>query len=260
MTNEKVVVIIPTYNEALVIADTIHQVFAATQDMPGFTLEILIFDSASTDDTQAIVGDLITQYAGKLHLQVEPKKTGLGSAYAQSMKYALLTLQADVVVEFDADLSHQPQYLPPMLALLKTCAVVIGSRYLAGGSIPANWGLKRKCLSILGNQVARMALTRRYYDFTSGFRATRRETLLTVLPDNFYSNHYAYKLHLLWILHKSKARILEYPIQFVDREKGVSKLPANSIKDALRVIAKLRYVQAMRFVRNRILQPSRDRS
>ncbi len=251
-SKEKVVVIIPTYNEALVITETIHQVFAATQDLPGFSLEILIFDSASTDDTQSIVQGLMPQYAGKLHLQVEPYKTGLGSAYAQAMKHALEAFKADVVVEFDADLSHQPQYLAPMLALLKTCDVVIGSRYLAGGSIPANWGLQRKCLSVLGNQVARMALTRRYYDFTSGFRATRRAALLSTLPDRFYSDHYAYKLHLLWMLHKSKAHILEFPIQFIDREKGVSKLPANSIKDALRVIAKLRYVEAKRFLRDRI--------
>lgn len=241
---EKVVVMIPTYNEALVIEDTIHQVFSATQTMSDFTVEILIFDSASTDSTQAIVSDLMPRYSGKLHMQVEPAKTGLGSAYMQAMNYALSVLKADVLVEFDADLSHQPQYLAPMLALLKTCDVVIGSRYLTGGSIPANWGIQRKFLSVLGNQVARLVLTRRYYDFTSGFRATRRDALTGVLPEQFYSNHYAYKLHLLWLLHKSEAHILEYPIDFVDREKGMSKLPANSIKDALRVIAKLRYQEA----------------
>lgn len=253
-SKEKVVVVIPTYNEALVITDTIHQVFAATRDLPDFTLEILVFDSASTDDTQKIVGDLIPTYANKLHLQAEPRKTGLGSAYAQAMQYAISQLNADVVVEFDADLSHQPQYLAPMLALLKTCDVVIGSRYLAGGSIPANWGFQRKLLSVLGNQVARMTLTRRYYDFTSGFRATRRAALTAVLPDRFYSDHYAYKLHLLWLLHTNQAKILEFPIQFIDREKGVSKLPANSIKDALRVIAKLRYMTAKQFLHAHILR------
>ena len=166
------------------------------------------------------------------------------------MNYALLHLNADVVVEFDADLSHQPQYLAPMLALLKTCDVVMGSRYLAGGSIPADWGLQRKFLSVMGNQVARLTLTRRYHDLTSGFRATRREILCAALPSQFYSNHYAYKLHLLWLLHQNNARILEFPIHFVDREQGESKLPANSIKDALRVIAKLRYVTAKQFFKN----------
>lgn len=247
---EKVVVIIPTYNEALVISETVRQVFAATAKLVDFSVDILIFDSASTDTTQTIIQELIPQYANKLHLQVEPHKTGLGSAYAQAMNYALVHLNADVVVEFDADLSHQPQYLAPMLALLKTCDVVMGSRYLAGGSIPKNWGLQRKCLSILGNQVARLTLTRRYHDLTSGFRATRREILGSTLPTQFYSNHYAYKLHLLWLLHQNKARILEFPIHFVDREQGESKLPANSIKDALRVIAKLRYMDARRYFKN----------
>ena len=250
---EKVVVVIPTYNEALIIAETVRQVFAATADLVDFSVEILIFDSASQDQTQEIIQALIPQYAGKLHLQMEPKKTGLGSAYAQAMKYALLELSADVVVEFDADLSHQPQYLAPMFALLKTCDVVIGSRYVAGGSIPANWGIQRKFLSVLGNHVARMTLTRRYHDLTSGFRATRRDILSTTLPLQFYSNHYAYKLHLLWLLHQSKAHIREFPIHFVDREQGESKLPANSIKDALRVIAKLRYVAAKQSLKKRFL-------
>ena len=239
--NQKVVVMIPTYNEELVIEETIRQVFEETTQLPGFSLEILIFDSASTDATQAVVKKLIAQYSDKLHLQVEPNKTGLGSAYIQAMNYALLQLNADIVVEFDADLSHQPRYLAPMLAELKTCDVVIGSRYIKGGAIPGNWALQRKLLSVLGNQIARYTLTRCYHDLTSGFRATRREVLCKILPNKFYSNHYAYKLHLIWLLHQHKAHILEFPIHFVDREQGQSKLPANSIKDALRVIAKLRY-------------------
>lgn len=255
-TKEKVVVMIPTYNEALIIAETISQVFAMTQSLEDFSVEILIFDSASTDATQSIVQSLIPQYAGKLHLQIEPQKTGLGSAYLQAMKHALLEIKADIVIEFDADLSHQPIYLAPMLNLLKNCDVVMGSRYLKGGSIPANWGFQRKFLSILGNQVARYTMSRNYHDLTSGFRATRSIILRDVLPGQFYSNHYAYKLHLLWLLHRNKARILELPIQFVDRERGESKLPANSIKDALRVIAKLRYADMKYFLKNRVFKVS----
>jgi dolichol-phosphate mannosyltransferase len=249
-TKEKAVVIIPTYNEELVITETVRQVFAATEDLVDFSVEILIFDSASKDQTPTIIEALIPQYAGKLHLQKEPNKTGLGSAYMQAMHYALDELKADIVVEFDADLSHQPQYLAPMLELLKTSDVVMGSRYLVGGSIPANWGLQRKLLSVMGNHVARLTLTRRYHDLTSGFRATRRDILIQALPSQFYSNHYAYKLHLLWLLHKHQARIVEFPIHFIDREKGESKLPANSIKDALRVIAKLRYTEAKQLFKN----------
>jgi len=234
-----VVIVIPTYNEELIIKKTIHEVFniLATSD---FTPHVLVFDSCSTDSTQAIVRDLKETY-NTLNLQTEPKKTGLGSAYLQAMNYALNHLNADVVIEFDADLSHQPCYLPEMIKKLQTHDVVVGSRYVRGGSIPNNWGWHRKFLSVLGNLVARCVLTSKYKDFTSGFRATRRSKLKEVLPKQFISNHYAYKLELLWRLHQAKAKIVEYPIEFIDRQKGQSKLPANSIIDSLRVLGTLRY-------------------
>ena len=157
------------------------------------------------------------------------------------MRYALNNLGADIVVEFDADLSHQPCYLLPMIETMHDHDVVVGSRYVKGGSIPKNWGWHRKFLSKLGNVVARMVLTPKYKDFTSGFRATHYLALNKALPEQFISNHYAYKLELLWSLHKTKAKIIEYPIAFVDRVQGESKLPANSIFDSLRVLARLRF-------------------
>ena len=238
---EKVIIMIPTHNEALVIEDTIQQVLAHTRELDNFKVEVLIFDSASTDETRAIVQELMLEYPEHLHLQVEAQKTGLGSAYLQAMTFALQQLHADVVVEFDADLSHQPKYIPPILDRLKTCDVVVGSRYVLGGSIPSNWRLHRKLMSVLGNHTARLLLTRRYQDFTSGFRATRRCILEKILPDTFLSNHFAYKLHFMWLLHQKQAHILEFPIVFMDREKGTSKLPANSIRDALRVLFIIRF-------------------
>lgn len=239
MSNQKVVIIVPTYNEALTIQETVLQIFATTAAVSGYDLHVLIFDSASTDETQAIVTAMLPLYS-RLHLQAEPTKTGLGSAYWQAMHYALSDLAADVVIEFDADLSHQPKYIEPILELLDTHDVVVGSRYVPGGNIPSDWGWHRKLLSKLGNYVARAILTPKYKDFTSGFRATRRQALLTALPKRFLSQHYAYKLELLWNLHKNKASIGEYPIEFIDRQKGQSKLPTNSIVDSLRVISILR--------------------
>jgi dolichol-phosphate mannosyltransferase len=247
MNNEKVVIIIPTYNESAVIEETIRAVFDATQSIDEADIHILVFDSASSDGTSAKVQALQRVYP-RLHLKTETQKSGLGSAYLQAMRYALHDLSADVVIEFDADLSHQPNYLPLMLEQLKTCDVVLGSRYVSGGSIPSNWGWHRKLLSVLGNYVARAVLTPKYKDFTTGFRATRRHVLKKVLPNKFLSNHYAYKLHLLWLLHQSKAKIVELPIAFVDREKGVSKLPANSVFDSLRVIFTLRLYTLKRYV------------
>lgn len=241
MNKETAVIIIPTYNEGLVIQDTIHQVMQVLTEPLSYQVHVLIFDSASTDDTQEKVRLLQARYPGRLFLQTEPKKTGLGSAYLQAIRFALDTLQAHVVVEFDADLSHQPKYLPALFNALKENDVAIGSRYVQGGSIPDNWAFHRKLLSVLGNYVARLVLSFKYKDFTSGFRATHRRVLAESLPAQFLSNHYAYKLHLLWILHRNKARICEIPIDFIDREKGLSKLPANSIVDSLRVIFRLRF-------------------
>lgn len=246
MRSETVVIIIPTYNEAAGIADTLHAVFHATHTLDH--LHVLVFDSASTDATQSIVNTLQGTYPN-LHLKTESHKSGLGSAYLQAMRYALTDMGADIVFEFDADLSHKPEYIIPMLKQLEICDVVVGSRYVKGGSIPANWGWHRKLLSIMGNQVARQLLTRQYKDFTSGFRATRRKALLDVLPKQFLSSHYAYKLELLWLLHKNKAKICEYPIEFVDREKGFSKLPANSIVDSLRVVLTLRFLKLRQYIK-----------
>lgn len=240
MNIEKVVIIIPTYNEALVIAETIHEVFSATAAIDNRDVHFLVYDSNSRDNTQQIVQDLQTQYP-RLHLKTEQQKSGLGSAYMQAMRYALSVLQADIVFEFDADLSHQPKYIAPMLELMNTHDVVIGSRYVPGGSIPKEWGWHRQLFSVLGNYVARFVLSAKYKDFTSGFRATHRSVLEKVLPEKFLSNQYAYKMHLLWLLHQHKAKICEYPIEFVDRQKGVSKLPTNSVLDSLRVVFTLRF-------------------
>ncbi|MBA2656576.1 MAG: glycosyltransferase family 2 protein [Tatlockia sp.] len=248
MQKEKVFIIIPTYNEASVIADTVAQVFAVTDNIIDFEVHVLIFDSASTDNTQAIIAELQTHHR-QLHFQKEREKSGLGSAYLQAMRYAMNVLKADIVFEFDADLSHQPKYLAPMLEKIKTCDVVVGSRYVKGGSIPQAWGFHRKLFSILGNYVARTILTPRYKDFTSGFRATRCQILKKVLPKTFLSNHFAYKLHLLWLLHKSGVKIAEQPIEFIDREKGQSKLPANSIIDSLFVVFTLRYFELKRYLK-----------
>lgn len=252
MASEKVVIIVPTYNEQYIISETLSALNEVCAQCDDFNIQVLIFDSASTDNTQQIVSVLQKQY-GWLHLQTEESKTGLGSAYVKAMRYALEEMKVDIVVEFDADFSHQPKYLLPMLNTIKKCDVVLGSRYVPGGSIPSDWGIHRKFISILGNQIARLVLTAKYKDFTSGFRMTRRKYLQKALTEKFISNNYAYKLQLLWALHKNKAKLIEFPIDFIDRTKGKSKLPANSILDSLYVILLLRW----RVIRDIILFKSR---
>src|SRR3990167_10227213 len=180
MLVEKVVIIIPTYNEAEVIEGTLHALHEVCNNSVDFDIQVLVFDSASTDNTPMLVRKMQTSY-NWLHMQTEKQKSGLGSAYLQAMRYALDKMSADLVIEFDADLSHQPKYLLPMLEISKKCDVVLGSRYVKGGSIPKNWGLHRKIISVFGNVITILFLTFKYKDFTSGFRVTRRQFLSQAL-------------------------------------------------------------------------------
>lgn len=246
MSEEKVVIIIPTYNEADVIENTVRKVIKHTVGIVNKHINVLIFDSFSTDNTIEIIRDL-QQVFPQVHLLQEPQKSGLGSAYHQAMHYAINEMLADIIVEFDADLSHQPKYLPQILEKIDRYDVVLGSRYIPGGSIPPDWGWHRKLLSKVGNTIARLALTRNIHDFTSGFRATRSTALKKSLPKQFLSSGYAYKLELMWHLYKQNSSILEYPIDFVDRQQGSSKLPANSILNSLFVLMQLRCGRYFRY-------------
>ncbi|NNM58581.1 MAG: polyprenol monophosphomannose synthase [Legionellales bacterium] len=238
---EKLIIIIPTYDEEAMIAVTIQALQENIAKINGFDISILVFDSHSRDNTVNIIKQLQQHYSN-LYLQTEAEKSGLGSAYIQAMQYAMTELKADVVIEYDADGSHQPHYLAPMLALLNEgYDVVLASRYLKDGGLPDNWNWYRKGLSIAGNWVARLFLTTKYTDFTSGFRITRTSCLKKIDLTQLLSKEYAYKIHLLWGLHQQEANIVEYPIIFVDRLKGYSKFPRNNILDSLRVVIILRW-------------------
>ena len=236
----KITIIIPSYNEASSIQQTIMSLESVIATLPQHQLNILVFDSHSTDDTCEIVTALQAQFSN-IHLVTEPKKSGLGSAYIQAMFYAWTDLHADVIFEFDADGSHQPQFIVPMIAAIEEGAdVALGSRYVKGGQIQVGWPWYRHLISQAGNGVARLFLTHRYKDFTSGFRATRAVFLQQALSEALLSKNYAYKIHLLWRLHQLHAKIVEVPIVFIDREAGYSKFPRNNILESLKVVLILR--------------------
>ncbi len=240
----KVVIIIPTYNEEGHIEQTIlllqKIITQVNQPVTQHEFILLIYDSASTDATAAIVRRLQTQYSTIL-LLTEAKKSGLGSAYINAMQYANTELNADCVFEFDADGSHQPQHIPTMLAALDAGAdVVMGSRYVSGGKVDADWAWHRHLISRAGNVIARFFLTSRYKDLTTGFRATRVSMLKKISLDKLISKNYAYKLHLFWELYRAGAHIVEVPITFIDRQHGVSKFPRNNIIESLKVVMILR--------------------
>ncbi|MGD9108608.1 MAG: glycosyltransferase family 2 protein [Gammaproteobacteria bacterium] len=248
--SEKVVIVIPTYNEANVIAQTIAELEKTftTIDAAKYEMHILIFDSNSPDKTAEIVKQLQSQHPN-LHLVTEKQKSGLGSAYIKAITYAIDKLNADIVFEFDADGSHQPKYLKPMMdAFTKGADVVVGSRYVKDGAIPKDWSVDRKILSYGGNLIARLFLTRKYKDFTSGFRGTRTSFLKKIPYQKLLSKNYAYKLHLFWLLHKAKAKIVEYPIEFIERKIGYSKFPKNNVYESLKVVILLRFFELKRYI------------
>jgi len=246
----KTVIIIPTYNESESIKTTIEGLQREFKKIKGHQMHILVFDSNSTDDTQKIVKNLQKKYKN-LHLQTEKEKSGLGGAYIKAMRYAMDKMAVDAVFEYDADGSHQPKYIPGMVkALEKGADVVVGSRYIPGGKMPADWGIDRKLISYFGNFIARAVLfTPQYKDMTSGFRGTKTKFLKKIDLENLLCKQFAYKIHLYYALHKLRAKIVEYPIEFIDRGKGKSKFPKNNIKDSLKVVFTLRLRESQQFLK-----------
>jgi len=247
----KIIIIIPTYNEKANIANTIDNLETIFKKISSkHQMSILVIDDSSPDGTGDIVKAKGKQY-GNIELLPNKEKKGLGAAYIKAMKYAMEKLNADVVFEYDADGSHKPEYIPGMVeTLAKGADVVVGSRYVPGGSMPDDWGIHRKLISYFGNFTARSVLwTWQYKDMTSGFRGTKTKFLKKVNLDNLLSKQFAYKIHLYYALHKLGAKIKEYPIAFIDRSKGKSKFPRNNIIDSLRVVFTLRFKENEKLIK-----------
>lgn len=244
----KVVIVLPTYNEKDNIRSIIADIFKETKRLPH-DIQVLVVDDNSPDGTGKIVEDII-ETNPKVHL-LRGQKQGLGSAYIRGFKVAIEKLNPDVVFEMDADGSHPPEYIAPMLKAIEDGAdVAVGTRYIPGGSIPADWGFIRKSLSGFGNIIARtILLTPQYHDMTTGFRATRTDMLKRINLDGLLSKRFAYKIHLFHALHMQRAKITEVPFEFLDREQGASKMITNDLIDALRVIITIRMHESRQIIK-----------
>lgn len=244
----KIVIVLPTYNEKDNIRSIIDEIFHETANL-SHDLHVLVVDDNSPDGTGKIVEDIITSNP-KVHL-LRGEKQGLGSAYIRGFKMAMEKLDPDVIFEMDADGSHPPKYIAPMVKAIEDGAdVAVGTRYIKGGSIPKDWGFIRKLLSGFGNFVARFVLlTPQYHDMTTGFRATRTDTLRKINLEGLLSKRFAYKIHLFHALHMQKAKIVEVPFDFIDREQGASKMITNDMIDALRVILTIRMHESRQIIK-----------
>src|SRR5581483_6445154 len=246
----KIVVIIPTYNEHENVEHMLplleNEVFP---QIKNHQMHILVADDKSPDGTK----DSVLKYAKKwknIHL-LEGNKEGLGAAYVRAMEYAMDKMQADAVMEFDADFQHDPHDIPKLVAGMdQGYDYVIGSRYVKGGSIPKEWGLDRKIKSIFGSLLARIVLfTFSIHDMTSGFKLTKTSYLKKVDLDHLYSKNYAYKMQILYEVVKLGAKVKEVPIIFYERTKGKSKMDTNDLYESLSVIFRLRYRDSERFIK-----------
>jgi len=239
----KAVVIIPSYNEKDNLPRLIPVLEQVFLKITNWQMAILVVDDTSPDGTYLLVQKLQKKYKN-LHLILNKTKAGLGKAYLNGMDYAFDQLQADVVFEFDADFSHDPSKIPQLLAKIdQGFDLVLGSRYIKGGSIPSNWGWHRKLLSVGGNLFINFVMANfRYRDWTSGFRAIRKKVYQAVRQEMMVARFTGYTFQM-GFLHKALRggfKICEVPIQFKDRTYGKSKIGPEYIKNNLLFILKVR--------------------
>jgi dolichol-phosphate mannosyltransferase len=225
----RVVVVLPTYNERGNISRIIPEIFSSCEHIGRIELNILVVDDQSPDGTADSVKEMQSRFP-RLHLISGPK-SGLGAAYIRGMTYALSSLSAEVIFEMDADFSHKPEDVPRLLqTLLAGADLVIGSRYVPGGSIPADWGVMRRANSFFGNLAAQLiAGLYPVRDCTAGFRAIRASLLQQIPLGRFRLKGYAFQVALLHELKVRGAKIVEFPVEFIDRKVGSSKLGLSDI-------------------------------
>jgi dolichol-phosphate mannosyltransferase len=224
----KVVIVLPTYNERDNVASLIDDLQAQFLAMPH-EMSILVVDDHSPDGTAEVVRTVQARYPN-VDL-IEGKREGLGAAYVRGFRHAIAAKEADVLFEMDADFSHKPEDIPRLMAAVERGAdFVIGSRYVDGGRISADWGLLRRLNSRGGNLIARyVAGIYRVRDCTAGFRAIRTSLLRQIDFSELHVQGYAFQLALLHAATSLRARVVEIPVEFVDRRHGVSKLGLSDI-------------------------------
>lgn len=228
----KTAVIIPTYNERENLVDLIGQIL----DL-DIGAHVIVVDDNSPDGTGILAGELAArdEYVRVIH---RPGKLGLGTAYIAGFKQALAE-GADHVITMDADFSHHPRYIPALLSLTEKYSIAIGSRYVPGGGVTADWGAHRKFLSWGANRFARLMLGLKARDCTAGFRCYRREVLQSIDLDRIFSNGYSFLIEMMYKCQRLGYTFGETPILFENRHKGDSKISRGEIYKAMYTVLRL---------------------
>jgi len=229
---KKIIIVLPTYNEI----ENLPLMVEALLALPVENLSILVVDDNSPDGTGQLADELAAADGERLHVLHRTEKNGLGPAYIAGFKRAL-DLNADYIIQMDADFSHQPKYIHDLLKTIESNDVVIASRFTKGGSVDENWSVFRKLLSWFANRIyTPMILGIPIYDATGGFRIWRRQTLIGLDLDRVRSNGYVFQVEMAYIAHRLGFRVGEIPIYFPDRLRGISKMDMRiTLEAALRV-------------------------
>jgi dolichol-phosphate mannosyltransferase len=185
-------------------------------------VRVLIVDDQSPDGTGAVAEELARDHPGRIEVMHRTGRRGFGRSYIDGMKKAVAE-RVDVLCQMDADLSHDPQQLPELIAATTRADMVIGSRYVPGGAI-VNWPLRRRVLSRFANSYIRAVTRLAARDCTSGYRCWRRAALASLPLDQFFSDGYSFLVEMLFVASRRGCRIAEVPITFVERREGESKV------------------------------------
>ena len=210
------IIVTPTYNERENLPQLVYHIFEMSN-----SAQVLVVDDHSPDGTGAVADELAAQTA-RVHVLHRAGKLGLGTAYIEGFRWALAQ-DADYIFSMDADLSHDPQYLPAFWEALQTYDVVTGSRYLHGVSV-VNWPIRRLILSVWANMYVRRMTGLHVNDCTSGFVAYRRHVLEAIQFETIRSEGYAFLIEMKYRAQQLGFTLGEVPIIFVDRRMGASKL------------------------------------
>jgi dolichol-phosphate mannosyltransferase len=228
----RTLVIIPTYNELENLPLIVGRVHEARPDV-----HVLIVDDGSPDGTGVLADALSLADPDRIHVMHRMAKDGLGAAYLAGFAWGL-NRQYSVVVEMDADGSHAPEQLYRLLDAIDAGAdVVIGSRYVSGGTV-RNWPWRRLMLSKTANTYSRVLLGVDIHDITAGYRAYRREVLEKIDLAAVDSKGYCFQIDLTWRATNNGFKVVEVPITFTERELGVSKMSGSNIREAMVKVAR----------------------
>ena len=221
-----VLIVTPTYNER----DNLPVLAAGVLKHDG--ARMLVVDDGSPDGTGAIADALAAQHPGRIEVMHRTGPRGLGRSYVDGLLHAIREERAEFICQMDADLSHNPEYLPDLVQAAATHDLVIGSRYLRGVSV-VNWPLHRIFLSAFGNRYIRSITSLSASDCTSGYRCWRREALARMPIAEMVSDGYSFLVEMLYEAQRRGLRIGEVPIIFIERRLGQSKLSGNVLIESL---------------------------